>query len=533
MDWGVDGMAVGTAEVIAMSGRVCALLFVALFLFSVSGIYRAIAGASAIEGAGGVPSLDSLTQRISAARGKAPQRDRETLTYTYGGITGKRVDSRDGADERSDDTYGPLISARGEYHKQAWHQNENGETVIEQPDPGKATTEATTTTVTRVTAPFDAFVIATLNAAGDGTKEYVDPQSYRIVRFEEIRPTETTVTSYDDFRTTGGQTRAWHWTVRDGHPEDDAEYRVIADDVGGPPLSLAIPKSRREFVEFPAGKTSVDLAAREQGDKFIVRVQIGGRGLDMLLDTGAGTMILDDGIARELGLARYGSATNAVNAGRFVTSKAVIPQMSVGELRLHDVVVSTSPHLGADGPDYKVVGLLGFDFIDAVALTVDYQGGRLTATKSDAFVPPSGSSVCAVPVRLGSQVPLADVTIDGALGERFRPDTGASGTMLVFDYFARRHPEAFTAPVSSEGQPHFAGAGGAFSAEPYRVAAATLGNFRLTNFTVYRVSSARSFSGFDDGLVGTALLSLFTLYTDYGNSMLYLVPNATGRAARQ
>ncbi len=510
-----------------MSARCLALLFVGL----IGGVPRA--NVAAADGIVVVPNVDTLRGRVQAARGALLSRERLTQSYTHGGLTGTIVTVRDGKDFRVDDSYGPLQSARGAFRGQAWHQNQNGETVLEQPEAGKATHEATATTVSRVSTPLDAFVIATLNAAGDGTKQYIDPTSYRVVRFETIRPTGTIVTSYDDFHTTGGFTRAWHWMVRDGYAQDDADYHVVSDDVGGAAANLAVPGSRRAFVEFPAGKTSIDLPVREDRGKFIVRVQVGSRGLDLVLDTGAAAGIaLDDDVVRSLGLAHYGSFTNAAAADRYIATKAVVPEMSVGELRMHDVVVSTIPHVGDEGADYKAVGLLGFDFIAALALKCDYEKGRVTATQPEAFVAPTGPEAFAIPVRLGNQSPLADVTINGALGERFLIDTGGGGTMLVFDYFARRHPEALNGALSIDAQPRFRGVGGAFETRPYRVAAVKLGNIAFRDFRVYRVTSAKSYSGNIDGAIGSTLLQLFTLYTDYGNSMLYLVPNAAGHAAR-
>ncbi len=496
------------------------------------GIAPLVAAAAAADDRANALDLSTLRARIMSARGTLPPRERVTETYTRGGLSGKLVTTRDGKDSRIDNTYGPLDSSRGDFHGQAWHQNENGETVLEAPEPGLATRETTTTTVTRVTTPLDAWVIATLNAAKAGTKEYVDPKTYRILRFERVGPTGTTMIAYDDFRTVDGYTRSWHWTVRDSHAEDDADYRVVSDDVAIAPPKLAIPDSRGEFVEFPAGKTSVALPVREERGKFIVRVQVGTRGLDLVLDTGASGIVLDDDVVGALGLQHYGSYDNAANAGRFRTTRAIVPEMSVGDLRMHDVVVSAAPHVGIEGADYKAVGLLGFDFIAAVALTLDYEHGTVTATKPAAFAAPTASPTFAIPVRLATQRPLTDVTLDGALGERFLIDTGGAGTMLVFDYFARRHPEALTDALSVFGQPTFHGVGGSFATQPYRVDAVSLGKLNFKDFTVFRVTSASAYSGDEDGVIGPAFLDLFTLYTDYGNAMLYFVPNAAGRAAR-
>jgi hypothetical protein len=230
-----------------MPARVFALLFAALLASPAAG-GATLSSAAPTNGTAGVPSVDALRQRIASARETPPARERVTVAYSFGGVAGKRVTVRDGSDERTDVTYGPLTAASGVYRKQAWHQNENGETVLEQPEPGNATRETTTTTVTHVSAPFDAYVLATLNAAGDGFKEYVDPRSYHIVRYDRILPTGTTVAAYDDFRTVAGYTRAWHWTQRDGHSENDAEYRVTQDDasIAAPNLTITAARRRRE-----------------------------------------------------------------------------------------------------------------------------------------------------------------------------------------------------------------------------------------------------------------------------------------------
>lgn len=103
--------------------------------------------------------------------------------------------------------------------KVAWHQNDNGETVLDQPDPGLATHDVYGTVVTAIQTPVVGYLLASLNATTSGTKEYVDRATWRIVRREYVRANGTTTHVYDEFRTTAGVTEAWHWTVRDGHPE--------------------------------------------------------------------------------------------------------------------------------------------------------------------------------------------------------------------------------------------------------------------------------------------------------------------------
>lgn len=503
-----------------MFARLCSIGFLTSSL-----IGTALLPAAGDAGAASVPDLATLRARVAAAEGTRPQRDKVTETYVHGETSGRRVVLRSGHDLRVDDTFGPFTTSSGTFGGQRWRQNENGETVLEQPDPGHALAETKTTSVTHVTAPVDAFVIAVLDARGEGTKEYIDRVTSRLIRHDDIDAVATTVTTYDDFRKTNGFVRPWHWTIRDGHPENDAEYHVVSDD-GVSAADLQIPANRRILVEFPAGKTIVDLPAREFGSQFQVRVGIGGRGYDFTLDSGAAGISLDEDVVRELGLKTYGAFSNDYNAGRFRESRAVVPEMSVGELKMHDVAVTTIPHLatGADGV-YKSVGLLGFDFIGDVALAIDYMNGRVTATSPEAFRPRKDPRTFAIPIRLGTGIPQTDVMVNDALGERFAIDTGWGTNMGIFDFFARRHPEAMGGETYAGNEPRFIGVGGEVRATPYRFASVKVGNIVFKDFIADRIASTKQYAFGDDGVIGVGLLQHFTVYTDYGNSTLYLVPN--------
>ncbi len=459
--------------------------------------------------------------------------DRIHETFDVGGLHGTSTTVRKGDDVAETDYTGPFTTAYGTYKGQDWRQNENGQTVLDDPDPGLAVADPTTTTVAAITTPVVGYVISVLNKRGHGTREYVDSSTWRVVRRDYVSATATTTIVYDDFRTLAGYTQAWHWTSRDGHPENDEEYRIESIDLA--PVSdaeVAIAPPRRSLVDFPRGVASVALPAKEYNRKFYVRVNVGNRGLDFLVDTGAYGIIMDDSIVRELGLKTYGTHSNAANAGRFKSTSAIVPEMKIGDLSLHDVVVDTAPSLGeGDGTTFKAVGLLGFDFIASLVLKLDYEHGTVTALDPDTFTPPADPMLNALDVRLGTGVPITSVTVNGALGERFTIDTGAAGGVLIFDYFARRHPEALVDLSKGFAGPpvQFSGVGGDFDTRRYELASVRVGRVDYQNFIADVVTSSQAYGGNDDGLIGSTFLNLYTLYTDYQNSRLYLVPNGIGR----
>ncbi len=480
-----------------------------------------------------IPDAASIRAHVRAAEGTPPASLTRVVTYVAGGLGGHRTIYRKGQDVREIDEAGPFVVQSGKFRGQAWHQNANGETVLEQPDPGNAVADPFTTTVSAIATPVHGYLVAELNGAGSGTKEYVDGTTWRLVRRDFVRPIGTTVVAYDDFRTTQGSTTAWHWTRRDGHVENDAEYRIEREshaDVAAADLGIAA--ARSTFVELPVGKRQVELPVRQERNTFLVRVNVGSRGLDFILDTGAAGITIDEDVARELGLKVYGRSSSAENAGRYVGGRVVLPRATIGELQLHDVVVSTLPHLGVDQSGvYKAVGLLGFDFLGAQPLAIDYERGRVTAIDPGSFEEPKKPGTLALDVRLGSQVPMTDVTVNGALGERFIVDTGSPAPLFLFDYFQRRHKGAMV-DKGGGGAARFRrynGVGGSYESRPYQLDDVTVGNVRFKDFVGYAIQSRTAYSGNADGLLGSEFFRYFTMYLDYADSRIYLEPNSRAR----
>ena len=393
-----------------------------------------------------LPTVDEIQAHVRAAAGPRVPNYREVTDATAHGIATHSVSIHSGRDYRTDVDAGPLHTAHGSVGGQSWHQNENGETVLTAADPGFAVPDTFVGTVARIASPVSGYVASSSDPRGVGYKRYVDAATWHVVRIDAVRPSGTTVTTYDDFRTVDGSTRPYHLSSTDGHAENDVDSHVTS--FAAEPVdhnALAVPKARRTFVEFPAGTSVVDLPAREVHGKFIVRVDVGSRGLDFVLDSGDGVgIVIEDGVFKELGIPVVGTESNGFNAGRFRQTTAVIPSMKVGSLTMRDVVVHTVPSIDEQDASgqYRAVGLLGFDFIDAVALKLDYVHGTVTAYDPATFHAPDETRGFDLDLRLGTQTPNMTLTIDGAIGERFMLDTGGYGTLLVFDSFVRRNATA-------------------------------------------------------------------------------------------
>ncbi len=484
------------------------------------------------------PEIVQLRAKIDAARGKRPANERIVETFDEDGRTSTRTTIHEGDDERVREVDGPFVTAHGTFGGQDWHQNENGLTVLDQPRSGGEAEEKRTLTLTHITSPIVADVIADLDPKGDGTKTYVDPATSRIVRFDRIQPNETYVTTYDDFRRDDGYERPWHEHTSDGIKVDEEDIRVVSVETAGiTPAQVAIAPPRRALVIFPVGTHTVQLPVHlDSQNHWIVRVQVGTRGLDFILDTGADAgIVIDEGVARSLGLTLYTEGSNSANAGRYVESAAIVPQMNVGPLKMTDVAVTVVPSLRMDDPDAhsSAVGLLGFDFIASQALALDYEHGTVTATDYDTFTAPTDPATITIPIRVGGQGPETDVWLDGRLGERFEIDTGGVGGVMITDLFTRRYPGITRTFIPSGGSIELGGVGGDFIAPVYSVPDMRIGNTTFKKFSAIVIDSDRLYAvGGFDGIIGPELLRYFTVTTDYADSAVYLLPNKLGHQAR-
>jgi hypothetical protein len=261
-------------------------------------------------------------------------------------------------------------------------------------------------------------------------------------------------------------------------------------------------------------------------------VMIGNRGLDFELDSGDSQGIsIDAEVAKELGLKTFATHSE-VAGGRFNSSLVVVPGMKVGDVTMQNVSAHTLPF----GWDYgrvsrtELVGLLGYDFIRSLGITIDYTKHRLTAFPAESYVPPTMTpSSDILPIRLGNHVPEIAAVINGNVAEHVVVDTGARGAQFIlFDYFAMRYPEAFAPNVARllGGLPYVPkGIGGGFKAEPYELKEVDIGRYHFYKYDALKVVSEQRFQFQEDGLIGSDILKHFTVGFDYAGGKMYLVHN--------
>ncbi len=283
-----------------------------------------------------------------------------------------------------------------------------------------------------------------------------------------------------------------------------------------------------DFVEFPAGRTTVLLPARFVNETIVVKVTIAGQDYDFAIDSGASSIVIDHELAGALGL-RTVEKPRRSSSGAFERAQVVIPSIDVAGLHMHDVIANSLPfHYKVPG-EAHVVGLLGFDFIAGVVLHVDYAAQRVEAIAPSAFREPPGEAYV-VPLDLTDGIPVAAAIVGEEVGKHFVVDTGAGGVVL-FSSFVRQHFPGAVAEMSAAtetGGPPFleaSGVGGTISMQSAHIERFSFGSVRFSDFTAY---VARDTPGIADsrldGVIGADALKYFELYFDYRERRLVLVP---------
>ncbi|MEO6913828.1 MAG: aspartyl protease family protein [Candidatus Baltobacteraceae bacterium] len=515
-------------------------------------IAAACLGADALDTpvVGLTPTTASLAQvlaayKAAAAAGRAVA-SHEKWRISSGGLTGTADDLYDGRNYLETTQLGPFLTREGRIGTQAWKQNDNGYTVLmhgaHKMDEISRTALADSVDgkssnfvklLGEVTAPVPAYVVEVAPPEGRRKWLYFDKSSGALVRSAQLVEGRHYVTTYDDFRTTGGVRRAWHLHDTDGRSSNDYDAQLLEFTVGRPSDSklLAIPTDRRVVVNFPAGKSTAAIPVSMIDGIVIVRVNINGRGLDFQLDSGSDGIVLDSNVTQQLGLATYGTVTSSV-AGTFTEHRAIVPTMKIGDLTIHDIAVSSLPFDYQPEDQVKIVGLLGFDFIADEVLHIDYVHQSVAAIDSSVFKPPADA--IAVPIDLDDQIPFLYGAVGDADSPRFVLDTGAAATTL-FSTFANAHP----ADVRDLGEGKdlrlqfgfvntMGGVGGDFRFEPAEVKNLTVGPMKFGKWLLDISQAPPSFEGDDlAGLIGQDFLVYFDVYLDYADSLIYLVPNDT------
>jgi aspartyl protease len=274
------------------------------------------------------------------------------------------------------------------------------------------------------------------------------------------------------------------------------------------------PGSEPGAVTFAAEDGVATLPFENLGGLVALRVTIGAsKPLRFVLDSGAGRMVLDRGVADELGLVREGSGyVMGAGAGalrveyvRDVTLN--LPGMTSGGHEL--AVLDLSPLAGTVGG--RVDGVIGYQVFARTVVEIDYPGGRVTFRAPEGYVYRGAGSELPIDIERRWPFVRGELVLDDGtvIADRFLVDSGSTDAVdhpIVRDMAGRRETDT-----------------GVGLGTPTRGHIARARAFRLGGFTVETPNVACCGATEETSrLIGSGVLSRFRVIFDYARRRIIL-----------
>jgi hypothetical protein len=228
-------------------------------------------------------------------------------------------------------------------------------------------------------------------------------------------------------------------------------------------------------IDAPAGATSIPFVITDPLP--VVRVTIGGKQADFLIDTGGPDIMVRKPLAEALGLPLTDGGVGTFAGGlQAQVQRTVVPELEIGGVRIRNVPAGVNAAAAIQLPGVDIQGVIGTGLLMHFLSTIDYCGGQLVlAPRSgsaafEARAAASGANV--VPFWLvGDHFMFARGRMNQAEGI-FYIDTGLAGGGLVA---TKATLDAAGVTVDESKTLTGQGGGGAVQFVPFR-AAATLGS---------------------------------------------------------
>jgi membrane-associated protease RseP (regulator of RpoE activity) len=254
----------------------------------------------------------------------------------------------------------------------------------------------------------------------------------------------------------------------------------------------------------------------------------GSRPLAVLLDTGADDDILNARIARELKLHVLNPQVieqpgGAIEMGQVENVPLKIASVPVQNLAMVSAPLDPlQPFIGQ-----QLDGILGFGFFSQFVVEFDYASQRVRLFAPETYVAPPKAVM--IPITFRGKSPLVEITMENATGESVKTlveiDTGSFESLGLKGAFVDSHR---LVPADAPKRPLFGLAiGGETKGYRTRLAAATLGPFRLSRPVTSATTGGDAGSADVAGVLGGEALNRFTVIVDYSRKQLHLIPGAT------
>nr|MBN2278585.1 aspartyl protease family protein [candidate division Zixibacteria bacterium] len=361
---------------------------------------------------------------------------------------------------------------------------------------------------------------------GDSLWLYFNTASRRLEIVEE-RLDEISIMNYlSDFRMIDGMEIPFVSKSKSSVPQlnmtavtDTIEFNVPVDFS----LFEMIPEGADNFV-FPVDRDSVVVPFVYHNGHIFLKASINGLPPEFfILDSGAGTNVVDREYAEKIGLKPEGDLPAKGIAGYGSASLTRIDSLAVGGVMIYDEVVGVIDFsaMALDAPG-EIGGVLGHDLLSRFPIKINYADSVMVLYNPETFVPPDSS--LGIDFEYIMKIPLVNARY-GDVDGKFLIDLGNPFSLILHHSFVEDNDLAKTFTNIDTMQGNLGGVGGLSD-----VYAATGDDFQIGAVRISKppLLIAQSETGVIgslrvNGNMGNLLLQEFELLLDYKGKKIYIM----------
>jgi hypothetical protein len=288
----------------------------------------------------------------------------------------------------------------------------------------------------------------------------------------------------------------------------------LADDFFEPPQ-----EDIADF-EFENGESAENIPFEYIEDHIFLKVKLNGTNGIWVLDSGAGSSVIDKGYAKKMGLEIQGNVKGQGVSNTVDVSFTTLPPFSLKGINFKEQQIITMDFkwLFDKTTDLEVVGILGYDFLSRLTTKIDYANQLISFYHPEKFSY-SGEGVV-IDTPLDNNLPTVPLTIDGKYSGMWRLDLGATGVSFHYP-FAQENNLLDTPGIERISF----GAGGEHISTLAKFQTAEMAGFTVKEPTL-RIPQEKGEGAFSTkkyvGNIGNTFLRHFVVYLDYKNQQIIL-----------
>jgi predicted aspartyl protease len=274
----------------------------------------------------------------------------------------------------------------------------------------------------------------------------------------------------------------------------------------------------------------VELPAELTQNHVYVQGKVNGQGpVALLVDTGAGSLVLDRARASQLGLRGAGSTSlRGAGEGKLESQMVAQPTVELGALPFLFEAAETAPLTALSRREGRAIeGIFGYELLAHYVAEFDYAGPAVRLHDPASFRPPPDA--VALPFYLWDTKPIVELRFELADGRTFSLDTlidtGDRGAFSLGSAFVKLHRLTEAGPVLRA--PLGFGVGGQTKQALGRVAALHIGPIAFRDVLTSFSEDSRGVAANESvqAYLGSGLMKQLTVWFDYSRRQMWVRKN--------